>query len=121
MNNNKTANGINTFYGMGIIAVTTTETEIAKFILRVKVTAEYITAVGKINITCLKPKEGTLPSLRYDKLPDFTSKDKTKHVDILWQTSWLLQLERPSWNDYMQMVSQGSHPGVSSVFCHAND
>ena len=57
---------------MGIIAVTTNETEIAKFILRVKVTADYITAVGKMNITCLKPKEGVLPSLRYDKLPDFT-------------------------------------------------
>ena len=58
------------------------ETEIAKFILRVKVTAEYSTAVGKMNITCLKLKEGALQSIRYNKLPDFTSKDKTKYVDI---------------------------------------
>ena len=57
----KTLDDYNTFYGMGIIAVTTSETEIAKIIPRVKVTAEDITAVGRIiNITFLKPKEGQL-------------------------------------------------------------
>ena len=41
---------------MGIIAVTTPKTKMAKIIPRVNVTAEDITAVGKINITFLKPK-----------------------------------------------------------------
>ena len=27
--------------------------------------------------------------------PDFTSKDKTKYVDIKWKAPWLLELERP--------------------------
>ena len=101
---------------MGIIVVTTPMTEIAKIISRVKVAEKDITAVCKINITSLKPKKGTLPSLSYDKLPDVTAEDKTEYEDILWKTSWLLQPERHSWNGYMQMVSQGWHPGVSSVF-----
>ena len=46
---------------MGIIAVTTPATEIAKIIPRVKVTTGDLTAVGKmINITYLKTKEGQL-------------------------------------------------------------
>ena len=47
-----TLDGYNTFHGLGIIAVTTSKTEIAKIIPRVKVTA-----VGKTNIMFLAPKE----------------------------------------------------------------
>ena len=49
-NNLRNLDGYNTFHGMWLIAVTTPETDIAKIIPRVKVTAEDITAVGKINI-----------------------------------------------------------------------
>lgn len=101
---------------MGIIAVTTPKTEIGKIIPRVKVTGEDIAAVGKINITFLKPKEGALPSLGYDKLSDFSAGDKTENAELPWKTSWLLRPERPSWNGYMQMFIQGSHRGVSSAF-----
>ena len=48
--NVRTLNGYNTFHSMGLIAVTTPVTEIAKIIQRVQVTAEEIIVVGKINI-----------------------------------------------------------------------
>ena len=54
--------------------------------------------------------------LKYDKLADFTTEKVTSNADLLWKTSWLLRPERPSWNGFMQMVSQGPHPGRSSVF-----
>ena len=73
--NLRTLDGYNTFHSMGILSVTSPTTEIAKSIPRVKVTAEDITDIGKINITFLKPTEGTLPSLRYN-LPDLTAEDK---------------------------------------------
>ena len=114
--NLRTLDGYNTFHGMGIIAAVTPRTEICKTVPRVNVTAEDIASVGKINIAFFMPTEGVKPSLKYDKLPDFSTEDATANVDILWKTSWLLQPERPSWNGFMQMVSQGSHPGASSVF-----
>ena len=77
--NSRTLGGYNTFHGTGKFSVTTHKTEIAKIIPRVKVKAEYIIAAGKVSITVLNPKAGTLPSLRYDKLPDFTAEDKTEY------------------------------------------
>lgn len=114
--NMRTLDGYNTFHGMGIIAAVTPRTEICKTVPRVNVTAEDIASVGKINIAFFMPREGVLSSLKYDKLPDFSTEDATANVDLLWKTTWLLQPERPSWNGYMQMVSQGSHPRVSSLF-----
>ena len=55
--NFRTLDGYNIFYSTGIIAVTTLKTKMVKIIPRVKVIAEDITAVGKINITFLKPKD----------------------------------------------------------------
>ena len=112
----RTLDGYNTFHGMGIIAAVTPRTEISKIVPRINVTAEDIAAAGKIIITFFKPKEGALSLLKYDKLSDFTTEDHTANADLLWKTSWLLQPERPSWNGYMQMVSQGSYPGISSVY-----
>ena len=101
---------------MGIIATVTPKTEVRKIVPRITVTAEDITAVGRINLAFWKPTEGATSSLKYDKLPDFTTEDVTANADILWKTSWLLRPERPSWNGFMQMVSHGPHPGSSSVF-----
>ena len=114
--NLRTLDGYNTFHGMGIIAAVTPRTEISKIVPRINVMAEDIAALGKINITFFKPREGALSLLKYNKLSDFTTEDDTANADLLWKTSWLLQPERLSWNGYMQMVSQGSHPGISSVF-----
>ena len=114
--NLRTLDGYNTFRGMGIIAAVTPRTEICKTVPRVNVTADDIAFVGKINIAFFMPTERVLSSLKYDKLPDFSTEDATANVNLLWKTFWLLQSERPSWNGYMQMVSQGSHPGASSVF-----
>ena len=59
--NLRALDGYNTFHEIGIIAVKAPVSEIAKIIPRVKVTAEDITALGKIiNITFLMPKEGQL-------------------------------------------------------------
>ena len=111
--NLRTLDGYNTFHGMGIIAVITPK---AKNIPKVKVTAEDVIAEDKINTSFLKPKEGALPSLRYDKLLDFTAEDKTENADLLWKTYCLLRPERHSWNGYMQMAGQGSHQRVTFVF-----
>ena len=114
--NLRTLDGYNTFHGMGITASVTPRTEVRKIVPRVSVTAQDLAAVGKINIAFFKPKEGALSSLKFDRLLDFQTEDETANADLLWKTSWLLRPDRPSWNGYMQMVSQGSHPGVSSVF-----
>ena len=74
-------------------------------------TAEDITAVGRINLAFWKPTEGARSPLKYDKLPDFTTEDVTANVTYCGK-----QPERPSWNGFMQMVSHGPHPGSSSVF-----
>ena len=114
--NLRTLDGCNTFHGMGIIATVTPKTDVCKLIPRMKVTAEDIAAVGRINLAFMKPTEGEISSLKYNKLSDFMTEDATANVDLLWKTPWLLKPERPSWNGFMQMVSEGSYPGVSSVF-----
>ena len=53
----------NTFHGMGIKLSQPLRLKQINIFQRVKVTAEDITDIGKINITSLKPKECTLPSL----------------------------------------------------------
>ena len=110
--NLRTLDGYNTFHGIGKFSVTTHRTEIAKIIPRVKVKTEYIIAAGKVNITVLKPKAGTLPSLRSEKLPDFTAEDRKEYLGILSGK----HPGKCNLKGLLGMFIQGSHTGVSSIF-----
>ena len=81
--NLRTLDGYNTFHGIGIIATVTPKTDVCKLIPRMKVTAEDIAAVGRINLAFMKPTEGEISSLKYNKLSDFMTEDATANVDGL--------------------------------------
>ena len=78
--NLRTLDGYYTFHGMGIILSQPLRLKQLKY-SRVKVTAEDITVIGEIDITFLKPKEGTFSSFRY-KLPDLTAGGKAMPLKV---------------------------------------
>jgi hypothetical protein len=113
--NVSTIDGRGTFHGMGIIAtITPKKKNVFKPISKLHVTAEEIATVGRINIEYFKiPPE--LSPLKYHLLPKMPISDMTSGLDVLWETSLLLQNPRPSWSGMMQMLHTGQYPGQSSV------
>ena len=106
-----------TFHGMGMVAIITPECLEAKHICRhVKVTAEDILRVGKVNIRYFTSQHtGKLPHT-YMELSAMEVTDPTSYIDVLWETSFLTRPTKPAWSGMMQTVHQSSsHPGKSSV------
>ena len=113
--NVRTLDGLGTFHGMGIIAALTPGMKHEKPVPRIPVSAKDLTAVGKIDIHYYsKPLHGMV-SMTYLDLPTIWYSDTTWKLDLLWKVAWPLRTPRPGWSGMMQAVSQGSHPGKSSV------
>ena len=101
---------------MGIIATFTPGIVSArKPIPHVPVTMEDIRQVGKINIKYYIPDHTRKLSLVYKELDALTVTYPTRDIDILWEMSFFLRPNRPSWSGMMQTVHQGTHPGKSTV------
>ena len=39
----------------------------------------------------------------------------TNIFKIFWKSAWMLILQGPLWNGFMQMIHKGEHPGQASV------
>ena len=113
--NVRTIDGMKTFHGMGMIAATTSSTESTQRVPRVIVIAEYITAIGNVNITPSMPTCDGMQSLCCEELHNIQKDDPTSKLDDLWKLSLSLRSPRPAWSGMMQMEHTGDHPGQSSV------
>ena len=107
-----------TFHGMGMVAIITPECLEAKRIRRyVKVTAEDILRVGKVNIRYFTSQHtGKLP-LTYMELSAMEVTDPTSYIDVLWETSFLTRPTKPAWSGMMQTVHQSSSHQENRVCC----
>ena len=112
--NTRTLDGNNTFHGMGIIASITPAVSLQNVVPRVNVTAKDIAQVGRIHIHT-KSFTNDMKPLVYKDWTDIDIEDDTAMLDALWKISYPLHTPRPAWSGYMQMVSQGVHPGKSSI------
>ena len=107
----RTLDGLDTFHGMGTIAVATPNWDVTSAIK----CAEEIAAAGHINIKQFIAYGDGLDGLRYECLPEFAA-SKESMLDLLWKTSLsLYRSPRPAWAGFMQMVPKGDHPGQASV------
>lgn len=109
----RTLDGRGTFHGMGMIGAVCPKTDVASIIKRISVTGDDISSVGHINIKPFIPTGDELRDLRYECLSPQCRQGSL--VDLLWKTSLTLQPLRPGWSGYMQLISNGCHPGPSSV------
>ena len=113
--NIRTLDGHNTFHGMGITAAVTPATSRTGGIPCVSVTAEYIAAIGKINIEHVISESDGSQSLQYKKLEQYDTEDPTSNVEVLWCISRSLRFPRPVWHGMMQVIHKGEHLSASSV------
>ena len=113
--NVRTIDGMDTFHGMGMIAVTTPSTESTQRVPRVNVVAEDIASIGTVNITPFMPTCDGMQSLCYEELHNIQKDDPTSRLDALWRLSLSVRSSIPAWSGMMQMVHTGDHPGQSSV------
>ena len=114
----RTIDGRNTFHGMGIIAAVTPKTDVTSVVKRVSVSADDVASVGRITIKPFLPTGTELKKFKYECLHDFSplrEEDNKSLVDLLWKTSLCLRAPRPAWSGYMQLISDGDHPGKSSI------
>ena len=112
--NIRTLDGLNTFHGMGIIAIICPRTNQVRLIPNENESSQDLIKRNKIEINYFKQRE-SVSSLVYESLPDFQYDDATSILDQLWVSAWLLNPKRPLWNGFMQMIQKGSHPGKASV------
>lgn len=113
--NLRTIDGLNTFHGMGIIAVVTPKVKTSKLMPKVQVTSKDLIEIGNIEIYTFRNRRKS-SALKFETLPYFEAANTVSAFDMLWQCAWLLKPHRPFWNGYMQMVHKGEHAGPSSVF-----
>ena len=86
-----------------------------KQIPRKTVTRQDIAQVGKVNIQYFTSHNtGKLP-LSFQELRTMEVSDPTRHIDILWEASFLMRPTRTAWTGVMQTIRQGTHPGKASV------
>ena len=96
--------------------IAATGTKNSNPVLRVKVTAKDIAAIGRVPIQFHKEGLGmTGTAVTYEKLHGMKATDPTAHLDILWMTFIMFGSPRPAWSGMMQLVHRGNHPGKSSV------
>ena len=74
-----------------------------------------IIAKASIEIHFYKPSVSSAVQLMYDKQTKLNTKDETWKLDLLWKVVWPLRSPRPEWSGMMQFVTEGDHPGKSSV------
>lgn len=110
-----TLDGTGTFHGMGMIAMVTPGAKLPRKIPRVNVTAEDIAHVGHIDIHQFLSERDTFKTLCFQKLRNPNTKDPSADVDLLWESSLLLNIQRPQWSGLMQLVHKGDTPGASSI------
>lgn len=115
--NVRTLDGSGTFHGMGTIASITPKVASVSVIKRVTVTATDIAEVGKIDIRHYVAPTNNFRKLEYKKvlLSQIQASERILNVDLLWKTGFAARPERPGWSGFMQHVSEGIHPGASSV------
>ena len=114
--NIRTLDGNGTFHSMGMIAAITPGSKKSNPVLRVKVTAKDIAAIGRVPIQFHKEGlEMTGTAVMYEKLHGMKATDPTAHLDILWKTSIMFGSPRPAYSGMMQLVHRGNHPGKSPV------
>lgn len=111
----RTIDGKGTFHGMGMIAAFTPGRRSNESIVRSKATIEDVRAIGQVEILPYSNKV-VGQGLRYEKLPEFTYEDDFLHTELLLKITWSLRTTRPSWSGIMQLINQGSHPGILTQF-----
>ena len=94
--NIRTLDGHNTFHGMGMIAAVKPATSTTGRFPRVSITAEYIAAIGKVNIGHFISVSDGSQSLQYKKLEQYDTEDPTSNVEVLWSISMSLRFPRPA-------------------------
>lgn len=102
-----TIDGNGTFHGMGTIAITTPGTDMPISIPRLNISADEVTALGKINIKYyIKPTEGLSCETNFLPLPQYSSSTISQSpLDLLYKIIWPMRPKRPLWSGFMQMYS----------------
>lgn len=113
--NIRTLDGLDTFHGMGIIATFSPGKLPSKSIPRVKVSAEDIKQVGRINIKYFQSQHTGKSVTTYKELAAMEVSDPTDQIDLLWDVSLMLESRRPAWSGMMQSFHKGAHHGISSI------
>ena len=121
--NIRTLDGLDTFHGMGIIAVLTPRTnlvpsvEYARCVVpQLNVTTNDILEIGKMERHFFSTRDRVCNQLKFIGIRRMVSCDPTKILGDLWLCAWLLKPHKPMWNVYMQMIHHsGSHPGKSTI------
>jgi len=112
--NIRTLDGHNTFHGMGMIAMITPKITQSRQIPKIKVSANDIAEIGKVNIQfCTKYTK--LVDTKYEALRPIVAIDPTSNLNILWKASMLLKPPWSAWSGMMQGVHDGNHPGKSEI------
>ena len=94
--NTRTIDGLNTFYGMGMIARVTPRTDARRTVPRITVTQEDVAAVGRIKIKYPKSCNG-LGALKYEILEDMQqNRTQSFPIDLIWKVSLAVRIPRPS-------------------------
>ena len=121
--NINTIDGHNTFHGMGIIMCTSGKTSSNSNILtkkRVKrlgnrISSSDISSEARIKIHFYQSHSSSnLKKLIFEELEYLPIESNL--IDLLWQTSKLLNKPCPGWSGYMQTAITGNHPGQTTTF-----
>lgn len=108
-----TLDGLNTFHGMGMIAVHTPQSPKIRTIKREEISMEEIRKLAQVNIVYCDPKTKPTP-LRYKALSVFDVHNSLANVDLLWKTSWIFHRNRPLWSGFMQKIATDEQCNVRS-------
>ncbi|XP_028513958.1 uncharacterized protein LOC114574747 [Exaiptasia diaphana] len=98
---------------MGMIAAVTPGTRQRASVPRRKVTAKDISEAGKVEIHYFDERQLQEVEIKYNKVKITRVVDPTSQLDIIWKTSLLFGINRPSWPGMMQHVLKGHHQGKS--------
>ena len=114
--NTRTLDGLNTFHGMGMMAMITPAISYKKTIPKVKRSEDEIASTGHVKIHHYNTKPDPA-KLSYKALSTFLQQthDNADRLDIVHSSSLLFKTPRPSWSGMMQAVFNGEHPANSST------
>ncbi|EDO40541.1 predicted protein [Nematostella vectensis] len=98
---------------MGIIARVTSGTSENRPIPRRNVNAQEISEAEKVALHYFPEQQFQEVNTTYNNIVIHKVRDPSAQLDLLWKTSILFDIPRPSWAGVMQFVHEGDHQGQS--------